>query len=137
MTFSLAFSSHGETLAAGSNGGIVLWDLSREAPRTLQTIKGCVGISMAFTHDSTRLIAADEVMGSGKPLDPSHPAVCVYEVATGKRLHDWALSAPCWAIALAPDGRHVAAAKQDGVVDILRLPPAALSPTGGSERTPL
>jgi HlyD family secretion protein len=31
-------------------------------------------------------------------------------------------SAPCWAIALSPDGRHVAAAQQDGVTLIYRLP---------------
>jgi len=121
---SLAFTPDGKTLAAGTNGGTLLWDLSPEAPRALRTIKGCLGFSMAFSHDGTRLIAADEVMGSGKPLVPSHPAVCVYEVATGKRLHEWPLSASCWAIALAPDGRHLAAAKQDGLVDILRLPPA-------------
>jgi hypothetical protein len=90
----------------------------------LRTIKDCLGFSMAFSPGGSRLIAADEVMTSGKPLDPSCPAVCVYEVASGKRLHAWDLSAPCWAIALAPDGRHVAAAKQDGTVDILRLTPA-------------
>jgi WD40 repeat protein len=121
---SLAFAPDGKTLAAGTNGGTLLWDLSQDAPRALRTIKDCLGFSMAFSRDGTRLIAADEVMTSGKPLDPSRPAVCVYEVATGKRLHEWNLSAPCWAIALAPDGRHVAAAKQDGTVDILRLPPA-------------
>jgi hypothetical protein len=77
---------------------------------------------MAFTHDGSRLIAADHVWGSGKPLSPSHPAVNVYDVATGKRLYEWPLSAPCWNIALAPDGRHIATAKQDGLVDIFRLP---------------
>jgi hypothetical protein len=29
---------------------------------------------------------------------------------------------PCWSIALAPDGRYVAAARQDGIALILRLP---------------
>ncbi len=120
---SLAFALDGKTLAAGTNGGTLLWDLSHDAPQVLRTIKECLAFSMAFSRGGSRLIAADEVMTSGKPLDPSRPAVCVYEVATGKRLHAWDLSAPCWAIALAPDGRHVAAAKQDGTVDILRLTP--------------
>ena len=119
----MAFARDGNTLAAGTNEGTLLWDLSDDAPRVLRTIKNCLGFSMAFSRGGSRLIAADEVMASGQPLDPSHPAICVYEVATGKRLYAWDLSAPCWAIALAPDGRHVAAAKQDGTVDILRLIP--------------
>jgi RNA polymerase sigma factor (sigma-70 family) len=118
----LAFAADGKALAAGTNGGTGLWDLSRGVAGKLRTISSC-GFSMVFSHDGSKLIAADEVAGSGKPLDPSHPAVCVYELATGKRLHDWELSAPSWAIALAPDGRHIAAAKQDGTVDIFRLTP--------------
>ena len=47
---------------------------------------------------------------------------CVYDVVSGDRLYGWDLSAPCWAIALAPDGRHVAAAQRDGITLILRLP---------------
>jgi hypothetical protein len=52
---------------------------------------------------------------------PSKPAVCVYELASGERLHEWDPSVPCWAIALAPNGRNVAAARRDGITLTLRL----------------
>jgi len=69
----LGVASNGKTLAAGTNGGTLLWDLSPETPRALRTIEGCLGFSMAFTRDGTWLIAADEVRGSGKPLGISCP----------------------------------------------------------------
>ncbi|MFI5454320.1 MAG: sigma-70 family RNA polymerase sigma factor [Isosphaerales bacterium] len=126
---SLAFSPNGKILTAGTNGGTRLWDMSGENPKALHWIrwlsdltKGCFGFSVAFTRDGTRLIAADELSQGGR--QPSKPAVCVYDVASGRRLHEWDLSAPCWAIALAPDGRFVAAAQRDGVTVILRLPTA-------------
>ncbi len=129
----VAFSKDGKTLAAGSVGGSRVWDVSGAKPRLLHPAKNflgfstarpineCAGISLAFSSDGTKLIAADHISDkSGE--QPATPAVCVYDVASGKRLHQWALSAPCWAIALVPDDRHVAAAQQDGVTVIFRMP---------------
>ena len=90
---------------------------------TARPINECAGISLAFSSDGTKLIAADHISDkSGQK--PPRPALCVYDVASGKRLHQWDLSAPCWAIALAPDDRHVAAAQQDGITVIFRIPSA-------------
>ncbi len=133
--WSVAFSRDGKVLAAGSIGGTQLWDVSGAKPRVLfptknsfgfstaRPINECAGISLAFTSDGTKLIAADHIADK-TGQKPSRPAVCVYDVATGKRIHEWDLSAPCWAISLAPDDRHVAAAQQDGVTVIFRIPPA-------------
>lgn len=132
---SVAFSPNGRIVAAGTNGGTQLWDISGARPRALhptrnllglstkRPINDCLGISMVFTPDGTRLIAADEIFDKAGRL-PSKPAVCVYDVASGTRLHEWDLSVPCWAIALSPGGRHVAAAQRDGITLILRLPDA-------------
>ncbi len=132
--WSVAFSRDGKTLAAGSVGGTQLWDVSGAKPRVLHPTKNffgfstarpiteCAGISLAFTSDGTKLIAADHIADK-TGQKPSRPAVCVYDVASGKRLHQCDLSAPCWAIALAPDDRHVAAAQQDGITVIFRIPP--------------
>jgi RNA polymerase sigma factor (sigma-70 family) len=130
---SLVFSPDDKTLVSASNGGTQLWDLSGGTPKTIvpllsriglasYPIKDCMGFSTSFSLDGKRLIAADHVSKGG--WLPSKPAVCVYELASGKRLHEWDLSVPCWAIALAPDGRHVAAAQRDGITLILRLPTA-------------
>jgi RNA polymerase sigma factor (sigma-70 family) len=130
---SVAFSPNGKIVAAGTNGGTQLWDISGGRPRALHPtrnfigfatalpINDCLGFSMVFSSDGKRLIAADQISDKAGKL-PSRPAVCVYDVVSGDRLHEWDLSAPCRAIALAPDGRHVAAAQQDGVTLILRLP---------------
>ena len=75
----------------------------------------------AFTPDGKRLVAADQISDPAG-LKASRPAVCVYDVATGDRLHAWEMTVPCWAIAMAPDGRHVAVARRDGLTLILRLP---------------
>jgi WD40 repeat protein len=129
---SLAFSPKRKILAAGTNGGTQLWDISGSKPRVLhptkntfgfstaRPINGCMGFSLVFSPDGTRLIAADQVQDKDG-RQPPRPAVCVYDVTSGHRLHEWDLSAPCWAIALAPDGRHVAAAQRDGVTVIFRL----------------
>ena len=123
---SLVFSPNGKILTSGTNGGTQLWDVSDQKPKSLHPIKrlsdlaqGCLGFAMAFSPDGTRLIAADEV--SKGSWQPSKPAVCIYHVASGRRLQESDLSVPSWAIALAPDGRHVAAAQRGGITVILRL----------------
>jgi WD40 repeat protein len=130
--WALAFSRDGKTLAMGSAGGTRLWDVSAAKPRLLHPTKNffgfattrpineCAGISLVFSSDGTKLIAADHIADkTGKKA--SRPAICVYDVASGKRIHEWSLSPPCWAIALAPDDRYVAAAQQDGVAIIFRI----------------
>ncbi len=143
--WSVAFSRNGKILAAGSVGGTQLWDVSGAKPRVLhptrnvfgfstaRPINESIGISLAFSSDGTKLIAADQVSDrSGQK--PSKPAVCVYEVAAGERLLEWDLQAPCWAIALSSDDRHVAAAQQDGITVIFRIPNASSPKVGGSGR---
>ncbi len=143
--WSVAFSRNGKTLAAGSVGGTQLWDVSGAKPRllhpsrnlfgfsTARPINESIGISLAFSSDGTKLIAADQVSDkSGQK--PSKPAVCVYDVASGARLFEWDLQAPCWAIALSPDDRHVAAAQQDGITVIFRIPNAISPKVGRSGR---
>ena len=76
---------------------------------------------MVFSADGKRLIAADQIFDKAGRL-PSRPA-CVFTTSfRAIGWHAWDLSAPCWAIALAPEGGHVAAAQQDSVALILRLP---------------
>ncbi len=121
---SLAFSPNGKILAAGTNSGTRVWDITDAVPRLLSAgkpIERSYGFSMAFTPDGKRIVAADQIADwSGKKA--SWPAVCVYDVATGARLHGWEMTVPSWAIAMAPDGRHVAVARRDGLTLILRLP---------------
>jgi WD40 repeat protein len=128
----LAFSPDSKVLAAGSNAGTRLWDISGGKPRELhpvtkvlgrstgRPINECLGFSLAFTPDGRRLVAAEEIFKDGRT--PSRPAIRVFDVATGRQLHRWDIAVPCWSIALSPDGRYAAVARQDGVALILRLP---------------
>jgi RNA polymerase sigma factor (sigma-70 family) len=143
---SLAFSPDGKVLAAGSGGGTRLWDISGGKPRelhpatkilgvsTARPINESMGFSLAFTPDGKRLIAASEIFDKGG-RKPSRPAICVFDVASGQRLHRWDIGVPCWSIALSPDGRHVAAARQDGITLILRLPGPSASHADPARRT--
>jgi WD40 repeat protein len=129
----LAFSADGKVLAAGSNAGTRLWHASDGQPKplypardssdlsTTPAITKSMGFSLTFTPDGKRLIAADQI-NDKNGLKPPRPAICVYDVSSGERLHEWDISVPCWAIALSPDGRHVAAARRDSTTLILRLP---------------
>jgi WD40 repeat protein len=135
LIWSLAFSPNGKLLAMGSSGGTQVWDISGRKTRVLhptrnffgfstaRPINECGGISLAFSPDGRQLIAADQIFDKAGQK-PSRPAICVYDVASGQRLHQWNLSVPCWSIALAPDGRHVAAAQRDSLTLILRMPDA-------------
>ncbi len=137
---SLVFSPDDKTLAAASNGGTQLWDLTAGKPRAIDPliarlglasypIKECMGFSMAFSLDGKRLIAADQV--SKGSWQPSKPAVCVYDIASGKRLHEWDLSVPCWAIALA--GRPPCRGRSEGRDHA--HPPFALSASSGDNHS--
>jgi WD40 repeat protein len=60
------------------------------------------------------------------PFPPGGPGsregrVVAMDAADGARLHEWRLCGNPQALALAPDGRHVATANGDGTVSLLRL----------------
>ena len=85
---SVAFSPNGKIVATGSNEGTQLWDISGGRPTALHPtrnfigfasahpINDCLGISMVFSSDGKRLIAADQISDKAGKL-PSRPVVCV------------------------------------------------------------
>jgi len=110
--YSVAFSPDGRQLVSGSSEGSVrLWDVSEGKLHKL--MRGHLGAVSAtlFSHDGTRIFSAGH---DGR--------IVVWDVSSGVRLHEWQFPGSVFGLALAADGRHLAAANANGTISILRLP---------------
>lgn len=117
----VAFSPDGKTLAVHGDGGTVqLWEAAGDKLREriklpghpLPKQDGTVN-AVVFTPDGKALATAGK---DGK--------VVIWDTASGKALHRWTMPGEIKALALAVDGRHLAAGGSDGTIYLLRLPKA-------------
>jgi WD40 repeat protein len=107
----VALSADGAKVIGGArvfpraNGKMFVWDVKRgEVLRTLEA-EGLL-YSAAAISDDGKWIA-----GAGHMGDPTYEGkVVVWEVETGKVKHEWAGLPSMSAVAISPDGKHVAAA---------------------------
>jgi RNA polymerase sigma factor (sigma-70 family) len=119
---STAMSPDGKTLATGTSFNRVhFWDAtSGELQFTLQGPRtGAVFSQLAFSPDGTRLATVAEMEAE---------LVQVWELATGKRLHEFRL--PVRSARFLPDGRRLVTGQADGTLLVWDLdsPAAALPP---------
>jgi WD40 repeat protein len=112
-----ALSHDGKLLAAPGldpfgRYGVTLWDTARRKQRN--TLSFAVGqcSALAFSRDDKKLAAV------GSNLDSW---LTVWDVASGKKLHEWRFPREVHGFAFAPDGQHLATANANGTVYILRL----------------
>ncbi len=120
--YSFAFSPDGTLLAAGCLGlrddyRIRVWEVA--TGRELPPFAGC-GESfrpIQFSADGKHLLTGDEAPAKMRPLEKGFPGgVCVWDVATRKKLHD--LPDARGPVAFAPDGQTIAQGWKDGQVQV-------------------
>jgi len=113
----VAFAPDGKTLAYnGDDWAIHLWDLTSPVPVTRATLEGHklpgwsgVVRDFAFSADGRRLVSGGQ-----------DRRVIVWDAASGQKLHEWKMPAEVNAVALAPDGRHVAIGNWNGTIYLVR-----------------
>jgi WD40 repeat protein len=110
----VAFAPDGKRLAvgAGNDRAVLVWDLGGDRLKEPVELKdaGFPVLSVAMALDSRRLASSD---GDGR--------VFLWDMS-GKKLQEWRLTRlAVRSLAFAPDGRHLAAANEKGLVYILRL----------------
>ncbi|PWU20186.1 MAG: hypothetical protein C5B48_12805, partial [Candidatus Rokuibacteriota bacterium] len=119
----LAWSSRGELAVTGDSGHVQLWDVTGR-PRLVRELRGLHSINeypesvttTAFSPDGT-LVAAGDINHTSTATPYRFGSVAVWDVRSGKLLwkvrtrHGWVSG-----VTFSPDGKTIAAAREDGVV---------------------
>jgi WD40 repeat protein len=113
----VGFSPDGKTLAtSGSEHFIRLWDLSGSEPKERIQLKHDKPypnrVQSALFFPDGKVVASLDHGGQ----------LIFWEAATGKRLREWQLPGPFDALAMAPDGKHLAAVTVTCVAYLFRIP---------------
>jgi WD40 repeat protein len=118
--YSATFDADGRKLFAGPYDALLRrWGLKGKGLAELPTWKGAQGHvhSMLVTPDGKSLVT--------RGLDGK---VIVWDLPSGKRLHEWVFQENIGTMAASSDSRHLAVPLATGVVYVLRLRPAELRP---------
>jgi WD40 repeat protein len=132
LGLNLALTPDGRLAATSSSAvGVDLWNLA--SGQRLATLDRMVGntLALAFWPDSQHLLTASSVAGVetalGEPLrgaaHPLHdPSIQVWEIETGKEVAQFVgHSGRVQAIAIAPDGRRLAAGSSDKTICVWEI----------------
>jgi WD40 repeat protein len=118
LVTNLAFSPDSQALAATTEGlgpSVHLWDLATRAERTAAGHTQLV-VGLAF-HPSGKRLATGSLDGTARLWDTAPGA-------DGSRVFDFRPTGPAGAVAFSPSGRHLAVGLGNGLMAILRTPPA-------------
>ena len=115
LAAALAYSPDGKTLAcAATDKSIKLWDLAAGKERASLQGHNSIPSGLAFTADGKRLIS-QEHSGTGS-------RILVWDLTTtDAKPVEWQIPGQIRSMAVASDGRHIAAAHANGTVLILRV----------------
>jgi WD40 repeat protein len=108
-----AFTPDGKTVLSGDGQSrLRLWDLSGDAPKESGVFRGASG----YVYKA--IVAPD---GQSVATYGPDGKLVVWELPSGKRLHEWAAPEYLGGVAYAPDSRHLAVGVGLGPVYVLRL----------------
>jgi len=117
-----AFASDGKSLATSAwERGTHVYDLSG-APRERAFLQGhgALVASAAFFDGGRKLATlASPFLDIDNP--PRTCQLWIWDLAGGRTLHEWTLPTILHMVGAAPDGRHLAAVSDEGLVYIFRL----------------
>jgi WD40 repeat protein len=111
----VAFDGSGKrAVASRLDGGVRLWDLTGAEPREAAILVGHRDhvAALAFAPDDATFVSGG---ADGR--------VIWWDATTQRRLREWQFPHPVARTTLAPDGRHLAVAGDNGATYILRLTP--------------
>jgi WD40 repeat protein len=106
------FAPAGMVLATYDDSMVTLWDTSAPKPRQLQRVKtGADRVNaLAFSLDGKALAVAGKT-----------GTVTLWDVTSGKKVQEIAVSVEVKSLAFAPDCRHLAVGFGDGAICVLRV----------------
>src|SRR5262249_44229446 len=113
---SAAFSPDGKVLAlgGGKDGSITFWDMTGKKLRVLKQQKSGGVVYLGYSPDGKKL---ESHMWDPED-DSSGTAICLWEVATGKRVFQHNLSPTTQHTAFSPDRKTLALSSGEQTVDI-------------------
>jgi WD40 repeat protein len=128
----LAFAPAGKMMATvqgDEQTAITVWDLATRT-RKLELTSLTAVSEMAFSPDGRLLAASTPVVLDPAGIDPTRPAVVVWDAITGKQQHALTFKdeSQVGRLAFAPDGKSLAVAITDGAVTFW-------DPTTGKQRS--
>lgn len=118
FVMSVAFAPDGKNLAFSAGKVVSTWNLDELVPRKPPVVKHRKQVGgVAWSQDGKTIASVGH---DGQLI--------LWDAATLKDRFTWQFPAPLYAVAFAPDGRHLALASETGATYILRLAPEHLKP---------
>ena len=107
----VAFSPDGKYFASGGKG-TKLWDLASR--QEIRTFDDSPALSISFSPDGKYFLCG----GPMPPFSSKHPALKIFDTATGNEVKSFKVQRDVWSVAYSPDGNYVLSGTGGGIIDL-------------------